>query len=140
MDRLRKRAEFVAAQRGARAHARAFVVQARVRPDPEPAAPRLGLTITKKVGTAVERNRIRRRLRAAADLAATACRPGIDYVVVARREAICEPFSRLTSELARAFAHAARKPARLRATLGEPLPSTRPDGATSRIGDDHDDR
>ena len=61
MDRLRQRADFLAVANGARASAAAFVVQSRHRNDDGPI--RVGFTVTKKNGTATERNRIRRRLR-----------------------------------------------------------------------------
>ena len=64
MQRLKRRADFLAARDGARAPAGAFFVQARDRHDA--AEPRIGFTVTKKTGSAVERNRIRRRLREAA--------------------------------------------------------------------------
>jgi ribonuclease P protein component len=63
MDRLRQRADFLAVANGARISTAGFVVQARRRDDDGPI--RLGFTVTKKNGTATERNRIRRRLRAA---------------------------------------------------------------------------
>ena len=61
MERLRQRADFLAAAAGARVAVPAFVVQLRDRTDAGPA--RVGFTVSKKVGTAVERNRVRRRLR-----------------------------------------------------------------------------
>src|SRR4051812_18880268 len=79
MDRLTQRADFLAAAAGLQANARAFVVQARRRDDDEPA--RLGLTVSRKVGSAVERNRARRRLRAVVKAAAYAPAAGHDYVL-----------------------------------------------------------
>ena len=61
MERLRQRADFLAAASGAKVHAGAFVLQARQREDET--QPRVGFTVSKKVGNAVERNRVRRRLR-----------------------------------------------------------------------------
>ena len=58
MDRLRQRADFLAVANGARANSSAFTVQSRRRDDQGPI--RLGFTVTKKNGTATERNRIRR--------------------------------------------------------------------------------
>ena len=58
MDRLRQRADFLAVANGARASSAAFVVQGRTRSDDGPI--RVGFTVTKKNGTATERNRIRR--------------------------------------------------------------------------------
>jgi ribonuclease P protein component len=102
MQRLTRRADFLAARAGARVAANAFLVQARNRHDA--AAPRIGLTVTKKAGSAVERNRIRRRLREAARNVMTAAgKPGFDYVLVARREALAAPFSALVSDLDRAL-------------------------------------
>jgi len=98
MNRILKRADFLAAAKGSRAHAAPFSLQARDRHDGE--ALRLGLTVTKKSGNSVERNRIRRRLRAAARaVLPQAGKDGFDYVVVARRAALTADFSALTSGL-----------------------------------------
>lgn len=99
MDPLTKRADFLAARGGLRAPAGPFLVQARDRKDLR--APRVGLTVTKKTGNAVERNRIRRRLRAA--VKRVAGRQGFDYVLIARREAIRAPFPALVENLERAL-------------------------------------
>jgi ribonuclease P protein component len=97
-ERLKKRRDFLAAQKSHRASRRAFVLEARARGDEAP--PRFGFTVSKRVATkAVERNRIRRRLREAARLVSESARPGHDYVLVGRRAALTEPFSELTSAL-----------------------------------------
>ena len=102
MQRLKRRADFLAAREGARAPASAFLVQARNRHDA--AEPRVGLTVTKQTGSAVERNRIRRRLREAArNVMSAAGKPGFDYVLVARREALGAPFAVLVKDLERAL-------------------------------------
>ena len=54
MDRLRQRADFLAVANGARINAAAFVVQSRGRDDNGPV--RIGFTVTRKNGTATERN------------------------------------------------------------------------------------
>ena len=98
MNRILKRADFLAAAKAARASAAPFSLQARDREDD--AGLRLGLTVTKKVGNAVERNRIRRRLRAAARaVLPQAGKDGFDYVVVARRAALTADFTELTGGL-----------------------------------------
>src|ERR1044071_7347343 len=61
--RLRRRAEFVVVQsQGIKLHGRHVLALARKRSDPELVG-RLGITVTKKVGNAVVRNRIKRLLR-----------------------------------------------------------------------------
>ncbi|MGD9845309.1 MAG: ribonuclease P protein component [Variibacter sp.] len=99
MERLRRRADFVAAAGGKRAYSAGFVLQARRRDDAE--APRLGLTVSRKVGNAVERNRVRRRLREAIKRAESEnIQAGHDYVVVARREVLTRPFEALIADFA----------------------------------------
>jgi ribonuclease P protein component len=98
MERLRQRADFLAAASGAKAPATAFVLHARNRQDGGPA--RVGFTVSRKVGTAVERNRVRRRLREIARrAAATEMRRGHDYVLIGRRAALNLPFGRMIEEL-----------------------------------------
>src|ERR1700747_1785497 len=86
--RLTRRADYQRAARGKRWRSEAFILQARRRETGEDAAgARVGLTATRKIGGAVERNRIRRRLREAlrrtGNLEAKADH---DYVLVAQRE------------------------------------------------------
>lgn len=108
-ERLKRRADFKAVANGVRIRRPAFTLQARTRCDAA-AAPfvgaRVGFTVTKKVGNAVVRNRIRRRLKAAADALHDEFRAATDYVVVARREALTAPFDTLGAELAGALAQA----------------------------------
>ena len=67
--------------------------------------PRFGFTVTKKLGNAVTRNRIRRRLKAAVSELATAnARAGFDYVVVARSAAFDRSYADIINDLTRAFA------------------------------------
>ena len=102
MERLRQRADFLAAASGLKAPSTAFVLQARNRRDQGPA--RFGFTVSKRVGNAVERNRVRRRLREIVRLwAATRARAGHDraghdYVLVGRRAALNLPFERMTQD------------------------------------------
>jgi ribonuclease P protein component len=98
MERLRQRADFLAAASGTRVPAAGFVLQARKRTDSGPA--RFGFTVSKKVGNAVERNRVRRRLREVVRLtAANRTRAGHDYVLIGRRAALQLPFVRISKDL-----------------------------------------
>jgi ribonuclease P protein component len=97
MERLRRRADFLAVASGIKAPAAAFVLQARKRRDEGPA--RFGFTVSNKVGNAAERNRVRRRLREIVRRsAATGLRAGHDYVLIGRRAALNLPFARMTQD------------------------------------------
>ena len=97
MERLRQRADFLAAATGIKVPATAFVLQARKRADDGPM--RLGFTVSKKVGNAIERNRVRRRLREIVRLSgARRMLSGHDYVLVGRRAALKTPFARIAED------------------------------------------
>lgn len=105
---LKRRADYLRVAKGVRVHAATLSLQAASRTfleDPAlPTVARFGLTVTKKVGGAVERNRIRRRLREALrQLPSLAARADHDYVVLARREALTAAFPALVGELAQAL-------------------------------------
>jgi ribonuclease P protein component len=109
MDRLRQRADFLAVADGARANSAAFVLQGRLRDDNGPI--RIGFTVTKKNGTATERNRIRRRLRELVKrLDAISMRPHSDYVLVGRRAALTRDFATMLDDL-RSALHRLDRPA-----------------------------
>ena len=99
---------------GARWATAAFVLEARRRDDQEQAAqPRFGFTVSKQVGGAVERNRIRRRLKAAVSgILPDHARCDFDYVLIARRPALDAAFPALVSDLVAALkrVHTTRKP------------------------------
>ena len=98
MDRLRQRADFLAVANGARANSPAFVVQSRRREDSGPI--RIGFTVTRKNGSATERNRIRRRLRELVKrLDVISMRPHHDYVLVGRRAALDRDFAAMLDDL-----------------------------------------
>ena len=98
MERLRQRADFLAAaSAGSKVSAPAFLLQARNRADSGPA--RFGFTVSKKVGNAVERKRVRRRLREIVRLTARyRTRAGHDYVLIGRRAALKLPFDRMVQD------------------------------------------
>jgi len=64
---------------------------------------RVGFTVSRQVGNAVERNRVRRRLREVVRLStvtgAGRLRAGHDYVLIGRRAALATPFSEMMQEL-----------------------------------------
>ena len=87
--------------------AAAFILQAKSRSDQGPA--RVGFTVSKKVGNAVERNRVRRRLREIVRLAGKdRIRAGHDYVLVGRRAALALPFDRIKQDFDGAIRRAHR--------------------------------
>jgi ribonuclease P protein component len=114
IGRLLRRAEFLAAAGGRRFHNERMSAQGLIRADDSSGADklegvpdglRLGFTITKRVGHATERNRIRRRLRAAvAEAANDLPARNADVVLVARRPALHAPFDTLVEDLRRAVA------------------------------------
>jgi ribonuclease P protein component len=97
MQRLRHRADFLAAAAAVKVSTKAFIIQMRDRRDDGP--PRVGFTVSKKVGNAVERNRVRRRLREIVRQASgNATRAGHDYVLVGRRAGLSAPFGGLLED------------------------------------------
>ena len=102
MLRLKQRADFLAAASGAKVATAAFVLQGRNRDDGGPA--RIGFTVSRKVGTAVERNRVRRRLRdIVRRAAADSLRAGHDYVLVGRRTALSRQFDQMIDDFRNAL-------------------------------------
>lgn len=100
---------------------------------PAATAPRFGFTATKKLGNAVIRNRIRRRLKEVVRLVAPgAARAGFDYVLIAREVAATRSFADLERDLAAAFAalHAPAAAGTRKDTRG----GTRPIPAGGRAG------
>jgi ribonuclease P protein component len=107
VERLKRRSDFRAAAEGLRASGRAFVLQARQRAGDEAAAIRIGFTVSRQVGNAAVRNRVRRRLREIVRLSAAAeaaaLRPGHDYVLIGRRAALTVPFGEMMQDLGKAL-------------------------------------
>ena len=109
IGRLKKRPDFlkVAAARE-KWVTPGLILQARRRPalseaGEEPGV-RIGFTVSRKVGNAVERNRARRRLRAVARaVLPERARAGTDYVLIGRRATLERPYGALTGDLREAL-------------------------------------
>jgi ribonuclease P protein component len=107
LRRLRKRAQFLNAASGQRAGRTAFSLQAIAVAEPEAG---VGFTVTKKTGNSPQRNRIKRRLRAAVRACGADFHAQHDYVLVGRRDALTLPFSKIVSDLSSAIAKVHAKP------------------------------
>jgi ribonuclease P protein component len=108
---LRRRPEFVAARHGVRWSSDAFSMQAVSRPsNAGTESIGIGFTTTKRLGGAVVRNRIRRRLREASrQVLPNGAAAGVNYVLIARPAALTCAFTKLTSDLERAFTATTRR-------------------------------
>jgi ribonuclease P protein component len=108
MIMLRRRADFLSANKGRRFPMPGFVLLVRPREDGDDAK-RVGFTVTKKIGGAVVRNRMKRRFRALVREAfEQAGVPGADHVLIGRQGGIERDYGLLRAELAKALAKAAR--------------------------------
>ncbi len=80
-----------------------FVLIVRARDDADPVM-RVGITVSKKVGNAVIRNRMKRRFRQLArEVLPEAGLPGADHVLIGRHSGIERPFDDLKAELVKAL-------------------------------------
>jgi ribonuclease P protein component len=103
LDTIKKRSDFLAANSGLRARTPGFILLVRDRKD-EDSQMRVGFTVTKKIGGAVVRNRMKRRFRALArELVPAKGLAGADHVIIGRAKGIERDFALLRSELADAL-------------------------------------
>src|SRR5450631_2906969 len=106
---IKRRADFLRVRGGARVSNPSFAIEAKardeaVKPAVLPPVARFGFTVTKKLGNAVVRNRIKRRLREAVRHSASPyCRPEFDYVLIARGAALARAFADLKGDIANAL-------------------------------------
>jgi ribonuclease P protein component len=108
---LKKRSEFLRVRGGPKWSGPAFLMDCKPALQPGPA--RFGFTVTKKLGNAVVRNRMRRRLREAVRLSqAGQARANFDYVIVARPPALDRPFADLCADFTKACARLHRPDAK----------------------------
>lgn len=122
IERLKKRADFLACARANSCARGAVVVQARQRSDHIPLV-RAGFTATRRIGGAVVRNRAKRRLRAAARLLLPQiAHPGVDYVFIARGDVTKRPWTHLLDDVKSALVGLAADCAP-QAESGSPLPN-----------------
>lgn len=102
---LARRADFLAANRGLRVARPGFVLLANPN---RGQGKRYGITVTKKVGNAVVRNRMKRRFRALLrEVLPDAGLPDHDHVLIGRDGGIERDFGLMREELAAALARAA---------------------------------
>src|SRR4051794_1286196 len=100
---LKKRADFIAANSGMRASTPGFILLVRDREDSDEQM-RVGFTVTKKIGGAVIRNRMKRRFRELArEIVPTKGIAGADHVMIGRPTGIERDFGELRADLAGAL-------------------------------------
>jgi ribonuclease P protein component len=97
---LKRRQEFLRIRGGARWANASFVIETRPRDPADSHVARIGYTVTKQIGNAVVRNRVRRRFREAMRLCDRALlKAGHDYVLIARNASLQRGFTDLRAEL-----------------------------------------
>lgn len=107
LPRLKKRSDFLRIAEARRKHAAlTLVLQVARQPGSAGAlGPRIGFTASRKVGGAVQRNRAKRRLRAAADhILPGRALSDHDYVLIARAGTVDLPFATVLADLSAALA------------------------------------
>ena len=109
-EMMTKRSDFQSMKNGVRLRGPFFLLAAKAN---GLEIARIGYTVTKKQGNSVQRNRMKRRLRALARDEEAAFRSGLDYVFLASSDLLNAPFATLKSETSRRLADAGRKALKL---------------------------
>ena len=105
--RLRKHADYQRVYKSSCKHfsaSMAYFFSLRSLPNNIPAGPRVGLTAGKVLGNAVERNRIKRRMRAAVRRHIALLRSDVDVILHPRKSVLTIEFARIEGEVERIFA------------------------------------
>lgn len=109
-NRMRRRGEFTATVRGGRRAGRpSLVLHLRTGPADSNGPPRVGFVVSRAVGSAVVRNRVKRRLRHLMRHRLELLPPGCAVVVRANREAAAARLTDLGADLDRALDLALRQ-------------------------------
>lgn len=105
IERMKRRADFLRAQKSRRQVTPGLTLESCRSPDEVPLTEcRVGFTASRKIGSAVKRNRAKRRLRAAAaSVLPLLGRAGHDYVLVARAATLSRPYAALVADLTKAL-------------------------------------
>lgn len=111
---LQKRSDFLRLRSGKRYSTKSLVLETKAIINSENEQPaRVGYTVTKKVGNAVVRNRIKRRLREAANESfALKSHPNHDYVIIGKHGALTQSFTSILKDLEQALDHVHRNGAK----------------------------
>jgi ribonuclease P protein component len=111
-----------------------FVLLVRDRGDGDPSI-RLGITVTKKIGGAVVRNRMKRRFRALArELLPTGGVAGADHVLIGRAGGVERDYALLRTELAKALRKLSVTPAKAGVSGGDEHRRLSPDEVPAFAG------
>ncbi len=111
---LKKRSDFLRLRSGKRYSTKSLVCQSKIIDDSEnEQTARVGYTVTKKVGNAIIRNRIKRRLREAANITfPLKSHLNHDYVIIGKHGALTQNFTSILKDLEQAIDHVHRNGAK----------------------------